>query len=107
MSASRFDTGSLFPEFRVEMPEGKFTLPAAAVRIRRSGLEFQSPRPLPVWAEMTVCLAYGSADALCCSGVVVACDGASHGGYRVSLLFLNLPNGSEQQLQRMARSAVF
>lgn len=106
MSASRFDTGSLFPEFRVETPGEKFAVPAAAVRIRANGVEFRSPKPLSVWAEMTVCLTAGAADTVCCSGVVVACDGTRHGGYVVSLLFLNLPQGSEQRLRRIAGAAM-
>lgn len=108
MAASRYDASQVFPEFRVDTPQGRFSVPTGAVRIRRNGVEFRGPSPLPVWSEMTVVLQVPAlGQPLCCRGVVVACDGTRHEGYVISLLFLDLPHGSEQQLRSVSGAALF
>ena len=108
MSASRYDPSSVFPEFRVDTPQGRFSVPAGLVRVRRSGVEFRGPEPLPLWSEMTVVLQAPAMDEpLRCKGVVVACEGSRHGGYAISLLFLEVPHGGEGPQQRASGAALF
>jgi hypothetical protein len=90
--------------FVVEAGHTCFTVAPAAVRIRPNGVEFRSPGPFPLWAEMTVTLqAPGGQGRIHCTAVVVACDGNRHWGYAVSLLFLNLTRHSQERLRLMAR----
>jgi hypothetical protein len=39
-----------------------------------------------------------------CSGVVVACSGSKHTGYRVSMVFTHISNQAQARLDSMARS---
>lgn len=75
------------------------------VAIHKSGIEFRSPTPFHEWTEMTVEL-HSSRDQgkLQCSGVVIACSGTRHGGYRVSMVFTGMTEQAQTQLNTMARS---
>jgi hypothetical protein len=108
MATSRLDYSGSFQPFRIEADSFHFTLPPNAVRVRPNGIEFHSPKPFPVWHEMTVALqAPGAERKLRCSGVVVACDGNRHSGYAVSLLFLSLSRQSSEQLAALAGAYSF
>lgn len=73
------------------------------VLIRRSGLEFLSVKPVPLWAEVTVDLRSPQASRpLRAEGVVVDCTGSRHSGYTISVLFLALPAQSEHHLRELA-----
>ncbi len=73
------------------------------VVIRRSGLEFLSRDPVPLWAEVTVELrSPQSSRPLRADGVVVDCTGSRHTGYTISVLFLALPPKSEHHLRELA-----
>ena len=109
MAASRLDhSGILQPDFVVHVGNRQFTLPAPAVRLQRNGIEFRAPSSFPLWTEMTITLqAPGWADLFECTGVVVACDGNRHGGFSVSVLFVNLSPRSEEQIGLLARAELF
>ena len=76
-----------------------------AVAIHKSGIEFRSPSPFKEWTEMTVALQSPHDDSqLQCSGVVIACSGNKHAGYRVSMVFTHISDQAQMQLNTMARS---
>ena len=76
-----------------------------AVAIHKSGIEFRSPSPFNEWTEMTVELhSPRGGGKLQCSGVVIACSGSKHGGYRVSMVFTSMTDQAQTQLNTMARS---
>src|SRR5437867_12838071 len=99
MSTSKLDTSGIFKPVTVRSDRTTLSLPQCAVCIRKSGIEFCSPTPIPAWTEMTVTLEYtGEAKRVNCTGIVVACDGNSHPGYEVSMLFMNLSRQSQVRL---------
>ncbi len=106
MAATRLDRSGFFqPDFVVHAGDQQFTLPPAAVCLRRNGIEFRSPTSFPLWTELTIALqAPGWAVAFECTGVVVACDGNRHRAYSVSVLFVNLSRRSEEQLSLLAQA---
>jgi hypothetical protein len=78
---------------------------ADAVSVHKSGIEFRSPTPFIEWTEMTVALSSPrDGSKLQCSGVVIACSGSKHTGYRVSMVFTHLSPQAQVQLDSMARS---
>ena len=85
--------------------QSRLELSTDAVAIHKSGIEFRSPTPFNEWAEMTVEL-HSSRDngKIQCSGVVIACSGTKHGGYRVSMVFTSMTEQAQLQLNTMARS---
>src|SRR6266511_3055425 len=103
MSTSKLDTSGVFQPVTVKSDRTTLSLPQAAVRIRKNGIEFRSPTPIPVWTEMTVALqSPGGAGKVNCTGVVVACDGNRHAGYAVSMLLMNLSRQSQERLNLLA-----
>src|SRR6185437_10075321 len=56
MSTSKFDTSGVFQPVTIKSDRTTLNLPQAAVRIRKNGIEFRSPTPIPPWTEMTVTL---------------------------------------------------
>ena len=107
MSTSKLDTSGVFHSVTVDSDRTTLSLPQAAVRIRRNGIEFRSPTPIPPWTEMTVSLqSAGEAKKVNCTGIVVACEGNRHAGYAVSMLFMNLSRQSQERLNLLAYSQV-
>jgi len=107
MSTSKLDTSGVFQPVTLKSDRTALSLPQAAVRIRKNGIEFRSPTPIPVWAEMTVSLqSAGDVKKLNCTGIVVACEGNRHAGYAVSMLFMNLSRQSQERLNLLAYSQV-
>jgi len=105
MSTSKLDTSGVFHAVTVDSDRTTLSLPQAAVRIRKNGIEFRSPTPIPVWTEMTVALqSAGEAKKVNCTGIVVACDGNRHAGYAVSMLLMNLSRQSQERLNLLAYS---
>lgn len=81
-------------------------LDPAAVSVRKNGIEFRSPDPIPTWTELTVSLlAPRSTERIACKGVVVECAGNRHLGYLISLLFSELTPHAERQLNVLARDS--
>jgi hypothetical protein len=81
-------------------------LPAGYFEIRTNGIEFHSPTPIPEWTEMTVELETSAAGRTArCTGVVVACRGHRHSGYRVAMLFTDLSRQAQAQIQHIALAA--
>jgi hypothetical protein len=82
-------------------------LSAESVSVHKSGIEFRSPTPFKEWAEMTIAISSLRDDSkLQCNGVVIACSGNKHTGYRVSMVFTNLSKQAQTHLNSMARSAL-
>ncbi len=105
MSSSKADTSGIFEPVTVQGDQTKLALPPDAVRVRRNGIEFRSPTPIPVWTEMTVSLqSPGESARVNCTGVIVACAGNRHTGYAISLLFMNLSRQSQEKISLLAHS---
>src|SRR5450432_1029363 len=89
----------------VEGRESRLELSADAVSVHKGGIEFRSPTPFSEWAEMTVALSSPrDGGKLQCSGVVIACSGSKHSGYRVSMVFTHLSPQAQVQLDSISRS---
>lgn len=105
MSARKLGTPELLQPVTVQSQTTRLTLAANAVRIRRNGIEFRSHTPVPIWTEMTMSLETPlEARKLNCTGVVVACDGDRHFGYRVSMVFTGLSRQTQARLESLAES---
>src|SRR5438128_12648981 len=105
MSTTKLDTSGVFEPVTVKSDRTTLSLPQAAVRFRKNGIEFRSPTPIPVWAEMTVSLqCAGETKKVNCTGIVVACEGNRQPGYAVSMLLMNLSRQSQERLNLLAYS---
>jgi hypothetical protein len=106
MSAKKFVGGSSFEQpVTVEARQANLELSADTVVIHKSGIEFRSPTPFNVWAEMTVALqSPRDGSAVQCHGVVIACSGNKHTGYRVAMVFTGLSKQAQTRLTSMASS---
>jgi hypothetical protein len=106
MSARKIESiDSPKQQVTVEGRQSRLELPADAVSVHKSGIEFRSPTPFNEWTEMTVALSSPrDGSKLQCSGVVIACPGSKHTGYRVSMVFTHLSPQAQVQLDSMARS---
>lgn len=108
MSAGKLDRSGAFTPVTVHSHTKKLTLGSGQVAIRKNGIEFLSPDPIPAWTELTVDLRPpGSTKAVRGSGVVVDCAGNRHSGYVVSLVFMNLSSDSQLQLSQLASARMF
>jgi|SRR5271155_1235009 hypothetical protein len=80
-------------------------LSAESVAVHKNGIEFRSPTPFKEWTEMTMALhSPRDGSKLQCSGVVIACSGNKHAGYRVSLVFTGVSKQAQARLISMAHS---
>jgi hypothetical protein len=107
MSARQLDL-SPAREFFAPVPAGSpepLRLPAEAVRVRRSGIEFHYSRPLAICTEAVVRLCRAGEDGeLTCTGVVVSCTGSPRAGYHVGMVLIGLTPGTERALAALAHS---
>jgi hypothetical protein len=93
------------PQVTVQGRQSRLELSTDAVSVHKNGIEFRSPTPFHEWTEMTVGLQSPHDDGrLQCGGVVVACSGSKHTGYRVSMVFTHLSPQAQTRLNSMARS---
>lgn len=106
MSARKLeDVGSFQQQVTVEARQTRLELSPDAVVIHKSGVEFRSPVPFNLWAEMTVALQSPRDETpIQCNGVVIACSGNKHTGYHVSLLFTGMSEDAQSRLNSMAYS---
>jgi hypothetical protein len=105
MSARKLGSSELLQPVTVHSQTTRLTLAANTVRIRKNGIEFRSNTPIPIWTEMTMALETPLAPGkLNCTGVVVACDGNRHFGYRVSMVFTGLSRQAQARLESLAES---
>ncbi len=103
MTTSKLDTTDAFLPRTLDPEPTRLHLSESEVVIRRNGVEFLSPSPLPLWAEVTMDLRSPVADRpLQGTGVVVDCTGNPNSGYVISLLLLDLSAQAQQRLQRLA-----
>jgi hypothetical protein len=92
-------------QFTIGGRQARLELSTDSVAIHKSGIEFRSPSPFNEWTEMTVELHSPHDDGrLQCSGVVIACSGSKHAGYRVSMVFTSMTEQAQTRLNTMARS---
>jgi len=106
MSARKIESfDSVKHQVTVEGRQSRLVLSTDAVSMHKSGIEFRSPTPFNEWTEMTVSLqSPRDGSRLQCSGVVVACSGNKHTGYRVSMVFTHISNQAQARLNSMARA---
>src|SRR2546426_12567300 len=105
MSTTKLDTSGVFEPVTVKSDRTTLSLPHAAVRIRKNGIEFRSPTPIPPWTEMTVSLqSAGEAQKVHYTGIWVSCEGNRPAGYAGPLLFINLSPQSPERLNLLAHS---
>jgi PilZ domain-containing protein len=91
----------------VEGRQSRLELSTDAVSVHKGGIEFRSPTPFNEWTEMTVALSSPrDGGKLQCSGVVIACSGSKHSGYRVSMIFTHISEQAQAQLNSMAHSSL-
>jgi hypothetical protein len=96
---------SLQERITMEGRHARLELSAESVSVHKSGIEFRSPTPFKEWTEMTVAISSPRASGkLQCSGVVIACSGNKHTGYRVSMIFTSLSKQAQARLDSMAFS---
>ena len=108
MSARKLGSSSLFQQpITVSARQTRLELSPDSVAIHKSGVEFRSPTPFNLWAEMTVSLQSPQDESrIHCSGVVIACSGNKHVGYHVSLLFTSLSKQAQARLSSMVYSGL-
>lgn len=105
MSSSKLDTSGAFDPVKIQLSETQLSIPTTDIRVRKSGIEFLSVKPVPIWTEMTVDLCSPETSrTVHCTGVVVECTGNRHTGYLVSIVFMNLSRQSQQRLAELDRT---
>ena len=105
MSAKKFESADSFQKVTVEGRQSRLELSEEEVVIRKGGIEFRSPVPFNPWTEMTIALqSPREGSRIQCSGVVIACSGNKHAGYRISLVFTSMSRQAQSRLSLMARS---
>ena len=106
MSAKKYVGGSSFEQsVTVNGRQASLELSADTVVIHKSGIEFRSPSPFNLWTEMTVALqSPRDGGKVQCHGVVIACSGNKHTGYRVAMVFTGLSRQAQTRLTSMAYS---
>jgi hypothetical protein len=106
MSAKKLGSlDSLQQKVTIGSRQVSLDLSAESISVHKSGIEFRSPTPFNEWAEMTVAISSPhDGGNLQCSGVVIACSGNKHTGYRVSLVFTNVSKQAQARLDTMASS---
>jgi len=106
MSARKIGSiGSLQQKITVTARQAHLELSADTAAVHKNGIEFRSPTPLNEWAEMTVTISSPrDGSKLNCSGVVVACSGNKHTGYRISMVFMNVSKQAQTRLETISRS---
>ena len=103
MSASKLDTSGVFQSPTEPSVAAQFQLSPRTCHIRKSGIEFHSATPVPIWKEMTMELQGPEPSRkVQCDGVVVACEGNPQTGYQVSLVFTHLTRQAQQRLTGLA-----
>jgi hypothetical protein len=102
MATSKLDRSGAFDSLAFEAQATQLSLPASQVVVRKNGLEFISPDPVPTWVELKVDLLSAEAESsVRGTGVVVDCVGTPHSGYLVSLVFMDLSNEARKNLNQL------
>jgi hypothetical protein len=106
MSARKIESAGSFPhDVTVDARQSRLSLSPDSVVFHRNGIEFRSPQSFAPWTEMTLTLASPSGGRrVRCSGVVIACTGSRHLGYRVSMVFTGVSKQAQAQLDTLAFS---
>jgi hypothetical protein len=101
MSARKIKGSNIFASENAAV-ETRLSLSAKSVRLRKSGIEFLTNKPILAWTELSLDLQFPDSKKVHCSGVVVACDGNRHSGYVISLLFTKLSRQSQALVSALA-----
>jgi hypothetical protein len=105
MSARKLQSAATIQQqITVEARQTRLTLSPDSVKIHKSGIEFSSLTPFSLWTEMTLNLDSPLEGRVNCTGVVVACVGNRHSGYRVSMIFTGISKQSQARLNTLAYS---
>jgi hypothetical protein len=106
MSARKIESiDSPKQQVTVEGRQSRLELSTDSVSVHKNGIEFRSPTPFTEWTEMTVALQSPQGGGkLQCSGVVIACSGSKHSGYRVSVVFTRISEQAQARLDSMAHA---
>ena len=108
MSARTVESSGSFEQVTVEARQTRLTLSPNSVVVHKSGIEFRSAAPFAAWTEMTMTLqSPGIGGRFHCNGVVIACTGNKHAGYRVSMVFTGLSKHAQECLSTMAHAQLF
>jgi hypothetical protein len=103
MSSSKFDSSGVFQPVTLRAQTTELNLHAGDVRFHKNGIEFRTANPIPVWTEMTVSLqSVDDPRKVNSTGVIVACNGNRHSGYKVSMVFTHLTRQAQQRLGLLA-----
>ncbi len=106
MSTSKVDTSGVFHPVTIHDQKTRLLLSDQQVVIRKNGIEFLSPNPVPLWEEVTVDLRSPvDARPVRGTGVVVDCNGNRHSAYVVSLVFMNLSRQSQERLTQLSEAS--
>ena len=103
MSARKLSNSDVFQPVTVQARTTRLEVPSNAVRVHKNGIEFRSQTPIPSWTEMTVGL-QTAADSrkVQFTGVIVACSGDPHQGYKVSMVFTSVSAKAHARLSALA-----
>jgi hypothetical protein len=105
MSARNIGLAGVLQQITVEAKGVQLELAPEAIRIHKTGIEFRSAKPFPLWTEMTLALECPQETGkIRCHGVVISCVGNRHSGYHVTMLFTNLTKQSQERLNILAYS---
>jgi hypothetical protein len=103
MSARTIKSSDAFQPVTVKSRETVMSLSSDTFQLRKNGIEFQSQASIPEWTEMTVDLEVpGETRRVHCNGIVVACNGNRHAGYKITMLFTGLSKQAEARLSGFA-----
>ena len=107
MSSSKLDHSGVFGPLKVQTGQIQLSLTPNSVRVSKHGIEFKTPKPFPLWKEMTVeMLTPMESKKVHFTGVVVACQGNKHMGYLISMLITNMTRQDQARLGHMAMESV-
>lgn len=103
MSSSKLDKSGVFENLKAESQQTYLSLPPETVCFHKNGIEFISLKPIPQFKEMTIEVRPpGETKKVRCTGMIVACSGNRHSGYKVSMVFTSVSRQSQMRLNDLA-----
>lgn len=103
MSASKANDQPFFGPFLIQSSGQRLTIPSAAVRVHKNGIEFKSTDAFAPWTEMTVEMEVPMEERkIQAQGIIVDCQGSRHAGFVVSMLFTDLSPQTAARLHSLA-----
>ena len=91
MGAKQIPSARDLNPLAVQSPETTLSLGAGQYTLWQSGIEFHSAKPLTLWNEMAVeVTTTADQKKINVHGIVVESRGDRHGGYAITMVFMNL-----------------